>query len=43
MVEMKPWLGESDRLKFGVRVVWDSGVVNTYRWGAEDAWDVQVR
>lgn len=42
VIEMKRWKGEPSRLKFGVRVVWDNGEANMYRWGAEDAWDVQV-
>ena len=42
VIEMREWKGEADRLKFGVRVIWDGGGVNTYRWGAENAWDVQV-
>lgn len=42
VIELREWKGEPSRLKFGVRVLWDSGGANTYRWGAEDAWDVQV-
>jgi hypothetical protein len=43
VVGLREWRGEASRLKFGVRVKWDAGPVNTYRWGAEDAFDVQVR
>lgn len=42
VVELKPWRGESDRMKFGVRVRWDNGQINLYRWGAQNAYDVEV-
>ena len=40
---MREWVGEPSRTKFGARVLWDSGTANTYRWGAENSWDLQVR
>ncbi len=42
VIELREWKGEPDRIKFGVRVVWDRGGANTYRWGAEDAFDLQI-
>ena len=29
-------------MKFGARVLWDLASANTYRWGAEDAFDLEV-
>jgi hypothetical protein len=42
VVEILPWKGEVDPLKFGVRVVWMNGASNVYRWGARDKFDVAV-
>ena len=43
VVEILPWKGEVDPLKFGVRVVWiNGGASNVYRWGARDKFDLAV-
>lgn len=42
VIELREWKGEPDRMRFGARVRWDAGGTNTYRWGAEDAWDLLV-
>ena len=42
VVAIKPWLGEPSNQRYGVRVVWEAGGGNTYRWGAEDAYDLRV-
>lgn len=42
VIELRPWRGEPDRKRYGARVKWDNGDTNTYRWGAEGKFDLEI-
>lgn len=42
VIDIRPWEGEESRTRVAVEVKWDNGYINSYRWGAEGAYDLKV-